>query len=61
MQHCCKKKHLAMKRAARKGGSLLSMNDYSLFLHQQLHYHFGGVCNRGAGTEDGGNTAFAEG
>jgi hypothetical protein len=33
VQHCCKKKHLALKRAARKGGSLLSMNDYSLFLH----------------------------
>lgn len=31
-----------------------------LLLHQQLHNHFGGVGNRGAGTEDGGNTGFVE-
>ena len=31
-----------------------------LFLHQELHYHFGGVCNRGARTEDGGDAGFVE-
>ena len=31
-----------------------------LLLHQQLHNHFGGVGNRGAGTEDGGNAGFVE-
>ena len=31
-----------------------------LLLHQELHYHFGGVGNRGAGAEDGGNTGFVE-
>ena len=31
-----------------------------LFLHQELHNHFSGVGNRGAGTEDGGNTGFVE-
>ena len=31
-----------------------------LFLHQQLHNHFGGVGNRGTGTEDGGNAGFVE-
>ncbi len=31
-----------------------------LFLHQELHYHFCGVGNRGAGTKDGGNTGFVQ-
>lgn len=31
-----------------------------LLLHQELHNHFGAICNRGAGTEDGGNTGFVE-
>lgn len=31
-----------------------------LLLHQELHYHFSGVSNRGAGAEDGGNTGFVE-
>ena len=35
-------------------------NRRQLFLHQQLHNHFGGVGNRGAGTEDGGNAGFVE-
>ena len=29
-------------------------------MHQQLHNHFGGVGNRGAGTEDGSNAGFVE-
>ena len=29
-------------------------------MHQKLHYHFGGVGNRGTGTEDGGNAGFVE-
>ncbi len=29
-----------------------------LFLHQQLHHHFSGVCNRGTRTEDDGNTGL---
>ena len=33
---------------------------FVLFLHQELHYHFGGVGHRGAGAEDGGNTGFVE-
>ena len=36
------------------------MNDYSLFLHQELHNHFCGVGNGGAGAEDGGNAGFVE-
>ena len=31
-----------------------------LLLHQELHNHFRGVCDRGAGTEDGGNAGFVE-
>ena len=31
-----------------------------LFLHQELHNHFSGVGNRGAGAEDGGNAGFVE-
>ena len=31
-----------------------------LFLHQELHDNFSGVCNGCAGTEDGGNTGFVE-
>ena len=31
-----------------------------LLLHQELHHHFGAICNRCAGTEDGGNAGFVE-
>ena len=31
-----------------------------LFLHQQLHYHLGGMGNRGAGAEDSGYTCLVE-
>ena len=31
-----------------------------LLLHQELHHHFGAICNRGAGAEDGGNAGFVE-
>ena len=31
-----------------------------LLLHQELHDDFGAICNRGAGTEDGGNAGFVE-
>ncbi len=31
-----------------------------LFLHQKLHYHFSGVGNGCAGTEDGGDTGLVE-
>ena len=29
-------------------------------MHQELHNHFSAVCNRGAGTEDGGDAGFVE-
>ena len=31
-----------------------------LLLHEQLHNDLGAICNRGTGTEDGGNTGFVE-
>ena len=38
----------------------LSLARDGSFLHQKLHYHFGGVGNRGARAEDGGNAGFVE-
>ena len=29
-------------------------------MHQKLHYHFGGVCNRGAGTKDSRYTCLIQ-
>ena len=36
------------------------VRESALLLHQELHHNFSGVCNRGAGTEDGGNAGFVE-
>ena len=38
----------------------LSLARDGSFLHEKLHNNLCGVCNRGAGTEDGGNAGFVE-
>ena len=38
----------------------LSPQADKLFLHQELHYHFSEICNRGTRAEDGGNAGFVE-